>query len=243
MDSAVVKITLLNYFGRINQAESPLIVAEFLKDPNRVVVFEALKALRGLSVKFDVMVLLPYVESMSASEQGLALEIITRQANANLVGYLPSYLNGASSKLNHLYARIVVDHVDAENFEKFLLRLSLEDDATRSRVVASLEKYSNRNLVEVAKLLANHDHAFVAEITQQLSLYIQDHRNLGKITEFALSENQQVRERAIRSLGKSTSRDSLSALKILYQVSSGMVAAHEQRVIHHLSTKSTDWYR
>ncbi len=213
IESPEFKINLLNYFGSVNQPKIPLIVARFLDDTNKVVVLEALKTLNRLKIDFDVSVLLPYTESMTGVELEYVLKIIAKQADADLVPHLSAYLTSKSTDLNEFFARIVVVNADAGNFEKFLKRLTIEDDWTQQQAVACVQKFSNENLSDVARELTGHEQEFIRNTAQTLVINLIGDEDLGKIEEFALSDNWQVRERAVQSLAKSSNRHAIPILK------------------------------
>ena len=213
IESPEFRINLLNYFGSVNQPKIPLIVARFLDDTNKVVVLEALKTLDRLKIDFDVSVLLPYTETMTGVELEYVLKIIAKQADADLVPHLSAYLTSKSTELNEFFARIVVVNADAGNFEKFLKRLMLEDDWTQQQSIACVQKFSNESLSEVARELSGHDQEFIRNTAQALVMNLIGDEDLGKIEEFALSDNWQVRERAVQSLARSSNRGAITILK------------------------------
>jgi serine/threonine-protein kinase len=211
--SAELKIQLLKYFATVDQPNVPEIVAQFLDDSNKVVVLEALKTLQGLKTKFDVSFLLPYAESMTGIELKQILEIIAKQADAGLVPHLAGFLTTKSAELNDFFTRIVAVNADQASFGKFLERLGAEDDWTQQQTVAILQKLSSKNLSQVARQLVDHDQEFVRITAQQLVISLNGEQDLGKIEEFALSDNWQVRERAIQSLARSSNRGAIAILK------------------------------
>jgi serine/threonine-protein kinase len=213
IESPIFKINLLNYLGGVNEPKVPLIVARFLDDTNKVVILEALKTLDRMRIDFDVSVLLPYTDTMSGVELELVLKIIAKQADANLVPHLSAYLTTKSAELNDFFARIIVVNADSVNFEKFLKRLMIEDDWTQQQSVACLQKVANENLSDVARELTGHDQEFVRNTAQALVINLIGDEDLGKIEEFALSDNWQVRERAIQSLSKSSNRGAIAILQ------------------------------
>ncbi len=220
------KIPLLRYLGSVNHEKIPLVATQFLRDKNKVVILEALKALDRQEISFDVSVLLPFVGAMEGIQLELALQVISKQADANLVPHLSAYLAGKSEELNDFFAQIVVNHSDAPNFEKFLRRLQLEDDWTRGQAVERVQKFSNENLSEVARQLAEHDQEFIRNTAQQMVMNLLGDEDLAKIEEFALSDNWQVRERAIQSLVKSSNRKAISILdKLVKQYPDDFVLA------------------
>jgi len=213
IENTVQKIILLNYFGGINQPDIPRLLVRFLEDPNKVILFEALKALNSLELDYDVSIMLPYIESMSGTEQALAQEIISSGADAGLVGYLSDHLSGPSSSLNDFFAQLVTEHADQKNIETFLKRLSLEDEAKQQLAIACVQKFASDNLSAAARALVRHNQKFVRDSAKQLVVNLLDEQDLAKINDFAFSNNAQVRERAIKSLGESTNRGSISILK------------------------------
>jgi len=213
IDSPVFKINLLHFFGSVNQPKIPLIVARFLDDSNKVVILEALKTLDRIKIDFDASVLLPYTESMSGVDLELVLKIIAKQADADLVPHLSAYLTSKSTELNDFFARIIAVNADVVNFEKLLNRLMIEDDWTQQQAIACIQKYSSESLSEVARELTSHNHEFVRNTAQALVINLIGDEDLGKIEEFALSDNWQVRERAIQSLAKSSNRGAIAILK------------------------------
>ena len=207
------KINLLDYLGGINQSKSPLLIARFLKDTNSLISFEALRALQRLTISFDASFLLPPLHGMTPGEQSIAMKIVTRNADSSLVGHLSDYLDGDSSKVNGFLAGILAEHVDTENFEKFLKRLSLEDESRQTRAIACIQKFSSKKINQAASALSAHEHEFVRDCAQQLVSSTLDDSDILKMEKFAENDNPQVRERAIQSLGKSANRAALAILK------------------------------
>jgi len=207
------KIPLLRYLGGITHEKIPLIASKFLQDSNKLVVIEALKAFDRQNSSFDVSILLPFIESMSGLELGVTMKIIAKQADADLVPHLSDYLDTKLEELNDFFARIVVHNADKQSFEKFLRQLMIKDDYDRQQAVASIQKQADDNLLKVARELANHEQDFIRITAQQLVMNLSGDEDLGKIEEFALSDNFQVRERATHSLAKSANRAAIAILK------------------------------
>lgn len=213
IESAEFRIKLLHYFGSINEPKIPLIVARFLDDSNKVVILEALKTLGRLEIDFDVSVLLPYTQTMSGIEYEQVMQIIDKQADASLVPHLSAYLATSNEELNKFFSSLVSMHSDRAGFEKFLRRLMLEEKAAQQLTVANLQKCSSKHLSQVAHELTSHDLEFVRTTAQSLVVNLIDDENLGKIEQFALNDNAQVRERALKSIGKSANRAAISILQ------------------------------
>ncbi len=215
IESVEFRIKLLHYLGSVNEPKTPLIVARFLDDSNKVVILEALKTLGRLEIDFDVSVLLPYTLTMSGIEYQQVQQIIDKQADADLVPHLSAYLATGSDELNDFYARIVAGYARRDNFEKFLRRLMLEDEKAIQKTVANLQKFSNKQLSKVAHELNGHDQPFIRDTARSFVVNLIDDDDLGKIEQFALNDSAQVRERAIKSLGKSANRAAISILQKL----------------------------
>ena len=215
MDSAEFRIKLLHYFGSINEPKIPLIVARFLDDENKVVILEALKTLGRIQIEFDASILLPYTVTMTGIEFEQVMSIIDKQANADLVPHLSAYLTTKNEQLNDAFAEIVANRTDRANFQKFLQRLTIEDEAVQQGTIACLHKFANENLSKVAHQLSGHKDEFVREAAKSLVVNLIGDDNLGKIEEFALNDNAQVRERAIQSLSKSANKGALPILQKL----------------------------
>jgi serine/threonine-protein kinase len=215
IDSAEFRIKLLHYFGSINEPKIPLIVARFLDDNNKVVILEALKTLGRIQIDFDASVLLPYTETMTGIEFEQLMAIIEKQADADLVPHLSAYMTTKNEELNDTFAEMVSTKTDRANFQKFLQRLTIEDEAVQKGTIACLQKFPNDNLTKVAHQLSGHKDEFVREAAKSLVVNLIGDDNLGKIEEFALNDNAQVRERAIQSLSKSANRGAIPILQKL----------------------------
>ena len=212
-----IKVHLLAYLGRVNDPRVPLIVSRFLADSNKVVVLEALKMLDRIPFKYDVSFVLPQLDNMNGVNLELALKIIEKQADAELVPHLTSYLNSRSAERNRFFARLVAEHADVANFEQFLSRLRIEDDWDRQQAIVCVQKQGGEKLSEVARQLVGHEQEYIRHTAQQLVINLLGDEDLEKIEEFALNDNWQVRERAIRSLAKSSNRGAIAILKKLVQ--------------------------
>jgi len=224
IESAEYRIKLLHYFGSVNEPKIPLIVARFLDDSNKVVILEALKTLGRIQIDFDASVLLPYTETMTGIELEQVMAIIEKQADADLVPHLSAYLTTKNEELNDYFAQVVTTKTDRGNFQKFLQRLTIEDGSVQKGAIACLQKFPNDNLTKVAHQLSGHKDEFVRESAKSLVVNLIGDDNLGKIEEFALNDNAQVRERAIQSLAKSANRGAIPILRKLAPLNNSATA-------------------
>jgi serine/threonine-protein kinase len=214
-ESAEYRIKLLHYFGSVNEPKIPLIVARFLDDSNKVVILEALKTLGRMQFDYDVSVLLPYTQTMSGIEYEQVMAIVEKRASADLVPHLSAYLHSESDALNDFYAEIVATRSDKKSFEMFLRRLMLEDSRTQKKAIDLVKKFANKNLSRVAHELNSHDQEFIRNAAQCLVVNLIEGEDLDRIEKYALNENPQLRERAIKALAKSANRGAISILQKL----------------------------
>jgi len=213
IDSPNIKIMLLRYFGKLNQAGAARIIGKFLADSNKTVVIEALKALKALTVSFDASVVLPFIETMSVIEREMALDIVIKQANPDLVPKLAPWTTGKSDELREPFIKLVVEHCTEESLEKFLVRLDQQDWWGKDQAIRTLLRISDSDVFMNARALVDHRQEFVRSTAQQLAAQLNDPADLESFSGSALHENWQVREKAIVSIGNSGKRESLTILK------------------------------
>ena len=213
IESPNIKILLLRYFGKLKQPEVARVIGKFLTDSNRTVVIEALKALKALTVDFDASVVLPFIETMSEIEREMALEIVIRQANPELVPKLAPWTTGKSDEIRENFIKLLVEHATEESLEKFLMRLDQQEWWGKEQAVKSLLRIGDNDVFKSAQSLVDHEQEFVRSTAQQLAAQQTDTADLESISGTALHENWQVREKAIVAIGNSGRRESLLLLK------------------------------
>jgi len=208
-----IKIILLRYFSGLEQPEIANLIGKFLTDSNKTIVMEALKSLIRLKVPYDASAILPFVETMTENERKMALEIISKQANEELVPKLAPWTTGKSDELREFLIKVVIKHITQNSLAKFLQRLDQQEWWGKDQAIKCMQKFGTRQLYSAAQGLVEHDHEFTRTTAQQFAAQQIDPANLYKIGESAMHENWQVREKAIATLGDSGSRESLAALK------------------------------
>jgi len=218
IESPAIKISLLRYFGKLKQPEASQIISKFLADQSKTVVFEALKSLQALAVSFDASVVLPFINTMSESEQDMALKVVINQANPTIVPNLAPWAAGKSDDVRLVLIKLVAKHVTKEGLKRFLQQLDLEDWVGKDRAVKCLLRVDNDGLYNAAQALVDDKQEFIRGIAQQLVAKQGDPADLKKIGDSALHENWQVREKAIVAIGNSGNRQSLPLLtKVIKQ--------------------------
>ncbi len=208
-----IKIQLLRYFAGLEQPEVANLIGKFLTDSNKTIVMEALKSLIKLKVAYDASAILPFIETMTDNEREMAMEIISKQANEELVPKLAPWTTGKSDELREFLIKIIIKHITQKSLAKFLQRLDQQEWWGKDQAIKCMQKFGTNQLYSAAQGLTEHDHEFTRNTAQQFAAQQDDSTNLKKVGEIAMRENWQVREKAIETLGNSASRDSLVALQ------------------------------
>lgn len=212
IESPTIKIMLLRYFSKIEQAEIARIIGKFITDKNKTVVIETLKSLRALPVSFDASVVLPFIETMGEIEREMAIGIVVKQADEELVPKLAAWTTGKEEELRETFIKLVVDNATEESLGKFLQRLDQQEWWGKEQAVKCLLRLGDDGLAKAAKALINHPQEFVRNTAEQLAAQYGDPADFDSIAETALHENWQIREQAIITLGNSGRRESLNIL-------------------------------
>jgi serine/threonine-protein kinase len=213
IESQSIKIMLMRYFAGLSDPEAATVIGKFLTDKNRTIVIEALKSLRSMKVGFDASLVLPYIESMNGVEREMAIEIVCKQANAELIPKLAAWTTGTSDELREIFINLAVEHATEKSLEKFLLRLNQQEWWGKDQSVKCLLRAGDGKLANIARPLINHSDEFVRGIAEQLAAYQYDAADIASVGETALHENWQVRGKAIEVLGRSGKREALGMLK------------------------------
>ncbi|MCH7881992.1 MAG: protein kinase [Proteobacteria bacterium] len=215
IESPSIKIMLLRYFSKLEQPEVSTVICKFMTDKNKTVVIEALKALIALPVKFDASVILPFIDRMSDMEREMALEIITKQASAELVPKLAPWTTGKSDELREIFGKIVIKYATREGLERFLLRLDQQEWWGKDQAVKCLMKLGNERFFQTAQELVDHENDFIRGTAQQLTALQNNPADLANFSETALHDNWLVREKAIEAIGAAGNREALGLLKLV----------------------------
>ncbi|MCP4333543.1 MAG: protein kinase [Gammaproteobacteria bacterium] len=213
IDSPSLKIAVLRYFAEVEQPRVAQLIARFLLDSNQTVVIEALKALKGLKVKYDVAVLVPYIEGMSDVGRQLAIEIIHERADQEMAPKLAPLTCGKSDEVREVFTQLFVRHATTEGLEGYLQLLDLQEWWGKDKSLKALKTFGTEKLYTAARGLSEHENDFVREQAQNLAAQASDSEDVKQLWSNALHENWQVRENAIEAIGKSGKRESMAILK------------------------------
>lgn len=213
IENPSLKIALLRYFAEVEQPEVVQLIARFLDDSNKTVVIEALKALKGFKVKYDVAVLVPFVEGMSDVGRELAIEIIHERAGPEMASKLAPLTCGKSDEAREVFTQLFVKHATTEGLEGYLQLLDLQEWWGKDKSLKALQKFGTEKLYTAALGLSEHENDFVREQAQNLAAQASDSDDVKQLWSNALHENWQVRQNAIEAIGKSGKRESMAILK------------------------------
>jgi len=163
-------------------------------------------------VGFDASVVLPFIETMTDMEREMALEILSKQGNAELIPKLAPWTTGKSDELREILVKIIIKHITQESLEKFLHRLDQQEWYGKEKAIKCMQKFGTNQLFSAAQGLIEHKHEFTRNTAQQFAAQHVDPAELLKAGETAIHENWQVREKAIATLGSTGKRESLVTL-------------------------------
>ncbi len=135
------KIILLRYFAGIEQPGVANLIGKFLADGNKTIVMEALKSLIKLKVPYDASTILPFVETMTENEREMAMEIISKQANEELVPKLAPWTTGKSDELREFLIKVIIKHITQKSLEKFLQRLDQQEWWGKDKAIKCMQKF------------------------------------------------------------------------------------------------------
>jgi len=213
IESPSLKIALLRYFAGVKQPQIARVIASFLSDSNKTVVIEALKALKGLKVDYDVAILIPFVEGMSDIGRKLVIEIIHERVDEDMAPKLAPLTCGKSDEAREFFTQLFVKHVTTKGLEGFLQLLDLQEWWGKEKSLKCLQKFGTEKLYIAAEGLSEHKNEFIRDQAQNLAAQASNPKDLKQLWSNALHENWQVRENAIETIGKSGQRESMAILK------------------------------
>jgi serine/threonine-protein kinase len=211
--SPSLKIALLRYFANVEQPRVAQMIARFLQEENKTVVIEALKALKGLKVSYDVSVMLPALETMPALARDMAIEIVQSRADEKIVPRMAPLVCAKSDEVRDVFVKLLAKHVTPESLEKFLAALEVQDWWGKDQALKAMQSLGSNKLFAAAEGLIEHNNEFVREQAQRLAAQASNPDDVKQLWKNALHENWQVRDSAIEAIGRSGKRESMSILK------------------------------
>jgi tRNA A-37 threonylcarbamoyl transferase component Bud32/HEAT repeat protein len=211
--SPSLKIALLRYFALVEQPRVAQMIVRFLKDENKTVVIEALKALKGLKVDYDVSLMLPAIESMASVARDLAIEVVEARADERLVAKLAPLTSAKSDEVREVFIGLLVKHVTTESLEKYLAALEVQEWWGKEQALKSMQKLGSDKLFTAAEGLTEHTNEFIRDQAQRLAAQASNPDDVKQLWANALHENWQVRDNALEAIGRSGKRESMPILK------------------------------
>jgi eukaryotic-like serine/threonine-protein kinase len=213
LENPDIKIMLIRFLAAVNQPESAKLITGLLADKSKIVLIEALKNLKNMSTDFDPSLIVRFIPDMREGDQETAFEILRLKSSEESLPSLTMLMTGKSDQLREQAGQIVVEHANTKSLEKFLLALDVHEWWGKEQAVKWLLTHGDNNLYLAAAKLTDHENDFIKNTAQQLAA--NSTTQSGEITELIeplMSENWQVRERAIEAAGKTDNRRSLEFL-------------------------------
>lgn len=208
-----IKIMLIRFMAAVNKPESARMMARFLSDKSRIIVIETLKNLSHMSVDFDPSPIVSFIPDMHADDVKTALKILRQKITDKNLSGLTMLMTGKSDEYREAACEIAKEHFTEESLEALLLALDVHEWWGKEQALKSLLSHGNEALFSAAAKLVDHQNEFVKNSAEQLSAnFTALTGDLSEITEALQSDNWQVRERAIETVGNSGSRSALGLL-------------------------------
>ena len=213
LDNPDIKIMLIRFLAAVNQPESAKMITHFLADKSKIILIEALKNLKNMTTDFDPGFIVRFIPEMREEDQQVALEILRLKSSAETLPSLTMLMTGKSDELREQACAIVIEHANAKSLEKLLVALDVHEWWGKEQAAKCLLATGNNQLFRAAAGLTSHENDFVKNTAQQLAA--NNTTQSGEITDLMeplMSENWQVRERAIEAAGKTENRKALEYL-------------------------------
>ncbi len=217
VDSPDKKLHLLDFLALIKHQKAAKIAAQFLDDQNHMIKISALNTLRSINQKFDVHPLLNHLSSMKDAEQKLAIPLILKLSDDELVGKIAPILISKDEKIQLLAAELVVSKATTDCFRRLLIGVEKLDDWRQDAAINLLINQAKGKLSHVARPLLTDGNKFIRVASDK---FVDDSVETGSfqdMTHAALHDDWQIREKAIGLLGGSNQKESLKILAKVFK--------------------------
>ncbi len=211
-----LKIVLIHFLRAVDNPQAAALLMQMTADESRIILIEALKALKHLGCSFDPSPLVQRIPEMGEVDQQLAIEVLRKQSRAETLAVLAPLAAGQSDALRQEVTDIVIGHAGNQALRNYLEALAEQDWWGRDQALKCLLSRGSDELFNAASHLFHHDNEFVRGAADQLAASRSvKTTDLEQISEGVFHEDWQVRDRVIRQLGRS---GNVSALTLLGQV-------------------------
>ncbi len=217
VDSPDKKLHMLEFLALIKHPKSAAITAQFLDDKNHMIKIAALNTLRSINQKFDVCPVLERLPNMKEAEKKIAFPLILALSQPEIVSRLAPLLMSKEEEIQQLTVSLVVSRATTDTFRHLLIGIEKLDEWGRESVLNLLIDQAQGKLSSIAKPLLKDGNEF---IRVQATKFVSDTLETGSfqdMTHAALSDDWQVREKAITLLGESKQKQSLKILAKAFQ--------------------------
>ena len=207
------KIQLIRYLAAVNKPEAADMISHFLKDSSKIIVIEALKNLKNMTIKFNPAKVAKMIPQMREEDVATAIEIVQQNIDGKTLSSLSVLMTGKSDPLRTMACQIASQHITVDSLKSLLEALEKHEWYGREQAVKSLLNEGSDSMFEAASSLINHESEFVRNAAELLSAsQVHATVDLEDMAESVLSENWQVRDRAIEAVGNSKNRAALTLL-------------------------------
>lgn len=213
-----VKMEVIRFLAAANQPQSAEMICQFLNDESKIIVIEALKSLKAMSVDYDPAPIVHYIPEMREQDADTAFDILRQKAGEQTLPSLVMLMTSKQEKFRRIACEIANNHITNDSLEALLLALNKNEWYSREQAVKNLLALGNDKLFSAAATLVKNNNEFVKNTAEQLSANQTSlTTSLVEITDSLLHENWQVRERAIEKAGESGRRSILDLLMEVVQ--------------------------
>ncbi len=219
IENPEVKIMLIRFLGAVNQPQAADMILQFLGDKSKVVVIEALKNLKNMTVAFNPAPVARFIPEMREQDVQTAFEVLQANASADTLPALAELLATKNEQFKQQASQIVARHVTTESLEALLLALDKYEWWSKEQAINSIFSVANKKLDSAAFKLLKHENEFIRNTANQLSAG--SSLTTGDITGISKSifnDDWQIRERAIQQIGQSGNKSALTLLNKVIDV-------------------------
>ncbi|MBT3205234.1 MAG: protein kinase [Gammaproteobacteria bacterium] len=216
LENPNIKIMLIRFLGAVNQPEAANMIFQFLSDKSKIIVIEALKKLKHMSVDYDPSPIARFIPDLREEDVATAFDILQAKSTAQTLPALTGLMTGKNEEFRNKATQVVIQHVDAQSLERFLFSLEKHEWWGKEQAINSLLDQGDKNLFSAAAGLVKHPNEFIRNSAEQLSASAATSSgDISGLSHSLFHDDWQVRERTIEKIGSSGNK---SALELLSQV-------------------------
>lgn len=207
------RIDVVRFLAQTEQPEAIPLLLKFLKDPYKTVVVEMLKGLRSTTVAFDASPIAQALPDFNKMEQQIAITVLQEKADSRVLPSLLPLLNGKDVELRNLAVELVLNLAEPEPLRLLLTAFIKTPKWEREQAQKALLAKSSPKLARAAAELGDHENAKVRDLAAELALAGGFIGSIEALMERAENENPEIRERALKDLGRAADSAGIPIIK------------------------------